>query len=157
MRKLRLPDLLIEVDNGLEFTRRFLPPSRQPDPAPDEIRVILAAVMAHGCNIGPHTMAQLTADVTYEQLKSVGDWQLTRDTQREALGVLVKAIASGKYSIGLRRAFRCSGHNWLSRIGSSSHSLCCEPVSEERSAGNPHATFCRSRRRVTASGHPANR
>ena len=29
--------------------------------------------MAHGCNIGPHTMAQLTADVTYEQLKRVGD------------------------------------------------------------------------------------
>ncbi len=24
-------------------------------------------------------------------------------------------------------------HNWLSRIGSSSHSLCCESVSEERS------------------------
>ena len=93
MRKVRLPDLLIEVDNDLGFTRHFLPPSRQPDPAPDEICVILAAIMAHGCNIGPHTMAQLTADVTYEQLKRVGDWQLTRATQREALGVLVKAIA----------------------------------------------------------------
>ena len=74
MRKIRLPDLLIEVDTDLAFTRYFLPPSRQPDPAPDEICVILAAVMAHGCNIGPHTMAQLTADVTYEQLKRVGDW-----------------------------------------------------------------------------------
>ena len=93
MRKVRLPDLLIEVDNDPGFTRYFLPPSRQPDPAPDVICVILAADMAHGCNIGPHTMAQLTADVTYEQLKRVGDWQLTRDTQREALGVLVKAIA----------------------------------------------------------------
>ena len=68
-----------EVDNDLGFTRHFLPPSLQPDPAPDEICVILAAIMAHGCNIGPHTMAQLTADVTYEQLKRVGDWQLTRD------------------------------------------------------------------------------
>ena len=93
MRRVRLPDLLIEVDNDLGFTRHFMPPSRQPDPAPDEICVILAAVMAHGCNIGPHTMAQLTADVTYEQLKRVGDWQLTRDTQRAALGVVVKAIA----------------------------------------------------------------
>ena len=54
-------------------------------------------------------------------------------------------MSGGKYSIGLGRAFRCSGHNWLFRIGSSSHSLCCEPVSEERSAGNPHATFCGSR------------
>ena len=93
MRQVRLPDLLIEVDNDLEFTRPFLPPSRQPDPAPDEICVILAAVMAHGCNIGPYTMAQLTSDVTYEQLKRIGDWQLTRDTQRGALGVVVKALA----------------------------------------------------------------
>ena len=29
MRQVRLPDLLIEVDNDLEFTRPFLPPSRQ--------------------------------------------------------------------------------------------------------------------------------
>ena len=93
MRQVRLPDLLIEVDNDLEFTRPFLPPSRQPDPATDEICVILAAGMAHGCNIGPYTMAQLTSDITYEQLKRIGDWQLTRDTQRGALGVVVKALA----------------------------------------------------------------
>ena len=31
---------------------------------------------------------------------------------------------------------------------------CCEPTPEERSAGNPHATFCGSRGRVTASGDP---
>ena len=37
MRRVRLPDLLIEVDNDLGFTRHFMPPSRQPDPAPDEI------------------------------------------------------------------------------------------------------------------------
>ena len=93
MRQVRLPDLLIEVDNDLEFTRPFLPPSRQPDPAPDEICVLLAAVMAHGCNIGPYTMAQLTSDVTSEQLKRIGDWQRTRDTPRGALGVVVKALA----------------------------------------------------------------
>ena len=33
-------------------------------------------------------------------------------------------------------------------------SLCCEPTSEERSAGNPHATFCGSRGWATASGDP---
>ena len=32
--------------------------------------------------------------------------------------------------------------------------LCCESSFEERSAGNPHATFCGSRTRVTASGDP---
>ena len=31
---------------------------------------------------------------------------------------------------------------------------CCETPAEERSAGNPHATFCGNRRRATASGDP---
>jgi len=33
-------------------------------------------------------------------------------------------------------------------------SACCEASAEERRAGNPHATICGSRRRVTASGDP---
>ena len=39
-------------------------------------------------------------------------------------------------------------------IGSYNLSQCCEPSSEERSAGNPHATFCVNRARATASGDP---
>ena len=31
---------------------------------------------------------------------------------------------------------------------------CCKSPAEERSAGNPHATFCGNRRRATASGDP---
>ena len=53
-----------------------------------------------------------------------------------------------------RRGGRYSDHAWPCHTGSSRHSLCCESLSEERSAGNPHATFCGSRGRVTASGHP---
>jgi ferredoxin len=37
------------------------------------LRPVLAAVMAHGCNLGAYTMAQLTPDVTYEQLKRIAD------------------------------------------------------------------------------------
>ncbi len=32
--------------------------------------------------------------------------------------------------------------------------LCCESTTDERSAGNPHATFCGSRERATAPGDP---
>src|ERR1700739_2121653 len=39
-------------------------------------------------------------------------------------------------------------------IGSYKLSQCCESSSEERSAGNPHATFCGNRGRATASGDP---
>ncbi len=34
---------------------------------------------------------------------------------------------------------------------------CCESTLEERRAGNLHAAFCGSRRRVTASGDPVRR
>ncbi len=39
------------------------------------------------------TRWQLTPDVTYEQLKRIGDWQLTEEAQRGALAELVGAIA----------------------------------------------------------------
>ena len=39
-------------------------------------------------------------------------------------------------------------------MGSCRLLLCCESISEERSAGNPHATFCGSRERVTAPDDP---
>jgi len=65
-----------------------------------------------------------------------------------------KGISLGKYSIGSRFVFLCSDQGWFSPIGNCNHSLCCESISEERGAGNPHATFCGSRRRATASGDP---
>ncbi|HTG58783.1 MAG TPA: hypothetical protein VMG63_05150, partial [Terriglobia bacterium] len=42
-------------------------------------------------------------------------------------------------------------------IGSYKLSQCCESSSEERSAGNLHATFCGNRGRATASGDPVGR
>jgi hypothetical protein len=72
MRRVKLPDLLIEVDNQLGFTRNFLTLARREEPCPENICAVLAAVMAHGCNLGVYTMAQLTSDVTYEQLNSGG-------------------------------------------------------------------------------------
>ena len=93
MRRIRLPELLIEVDNDLGFTHHFLTPAQRQEHAPEDVCAVLAAVMAHGCNIGPYTMAQLIPDVTYEQLKRIGDWQLTEEAQRTALAALANAIA----------------------------------------------------------------
>ena len=92
MRRVRLPDLLIEVDNQLGFTRNFLTPTQREEPSPEDICAVLAAVMAHGCNLGVYTMAQLTSDVTYQQLQGIGDWHLTEEAQRSALAELVCAI-----------------------------------------------------------------
>jgi TnpA family transposase len=93
MRTVRLPDLLIEVDNELLFTRHFLGPASGGRRWAEEIGAIIAAVMAHGCNIGPYTMARLTEGVSYRHIKRVSDWQLTEENQRAALAELVGAIS----------------------------------------------------------------
>jgi len=93
MRVIRLPELLIEVDNQLDFTRHFRLPASQDQRRADEICAILATIMAHGCNIGPYTMARLTEEVSYSQIKRITDWQLTEESQRSALAELVRAIS----------------------------------------------------------------
>ncbi len=73
MRRTHLPQLLIEVDNDLGFTRHFMP-AAQSDRVPEDVCLVLAAVLALGCNIGAYTMTQLTPGVSYKQLKRVSDW-----------------------------------------------------------------------------------
>jgi hypothetical protein len=74
MRTTRLPDLLIEVDNDLRFTDHFVPPAQRGGRDAEDVGTLLAVVLAHGCNIGLHTMAQITQGVTSKQLKRVSDW-----------------------------------------------------------------------------------
>jgi hypothetical protein len=51
-------------------------------------------------------------------------------------------------------AFHCCDQSCISRTGSCKLSRRCDAPSDERSAGKLHATFCGSRGRVTAPGHP---
>jgi hypothetical protein len=57
----------------------------------------------------------------------------------------------------LRSGVRCSDRNCYFHTGNYRASLCCESIFEESSAGNPYATSCGNRRRVTASGDPVVR
>jgi TnpA family transposase len=93
LRMTQLPDLLIEVDNDLRFTDHFLPPAQRGKRDAEDVCQLLAVVLAHGCNIGLHTMAQITQGVTYKQLKRVSDWQMTEEAQHAALAALVHAIS----------------------------------------------------------------
>jgi len=93
MSTIRLPDLLIEVDNDLRFTGHFVPPAQRGGRDAEDVCTLLSVVLAHGCNIGLHTMAQITQGATYKQLKRVSDWQMTEEAQRAALAALVHAIS----------------------------------------------------------------
>jgi TnpA family transposase len=93
LREIKLPELLIEVDNDLHFTRHFMPPLPPDQREAEQVCLVLATLMAHGCNVGPYTMARLTQGITYRQIKEVTDWQLTEEAQQQALAQLVNAIS----------------------------------------------------------------
>jgi len=57
LRKIRLPELLIELDNELRFTHPFMGTVQQADREAGQVCAILATLLAHGCNLGPYTMA----------------------------------------------------------------------------------------------------
>jgi len=94
LREIKLPELLIEVDNELHITQHFMLPAQPNLREAEQVCTILATLMAHGCNIGPYTMARLTEGITYRQIKQVTDWQLTEEALRQALAQLVNAISS---------------------------------------------------------------
>lgn len=93
LRVIKLPELLIEVDNDLHFCDHFMMPAQQTRREAQDICATLATVMAHGCNIGPYTMARLTEGISYPRIKHITDWQLTPEAQRQALAQLVNAIS----------------------------------------------------------------
>lgn len=93
MRTVKLPEILIEVDNELKLTRNFMTTNQQDNPSTWDVSAILTTIMAHGCNIGPYTMAQLVSGVSYKKIKNITDWMLNDETQRAALALAVNAIS----------------------------------------------------------------
>ncbi len=93
MRKIKLPDLLVEIDNELQFTESFMLPNKKKQRLIEDICNIIITIMAHGCNIGPYSMSQLVNGISYQQIKNITDWQLTDDSQRVVLAWIVNAIS----------------------------------------------------------------
>ncbi len=93
MRKIKLPDLLVEVDNELQFSEVFMLPNKKKQRLIEDISNIIITIMAHGCNIGSYVMSQLVNGISYQQIKNITDWQLTDDAQRIVLAWIVNAIS----------------------------------------------------------------
>ena len=76
----------------------------------------------------------------------------------QALATLYERIAGGKIEwvleADLKHNSRYCSQSCISPTGSCKLSPYCESTFEERSAVNPHAPFCGSRRWATTSGHP---
>lgn len=93
IRTIKLPELLIEVDNDLRFSRCFMPAADQKHPDAQHVCEVLATVMAHASETGPYTMSQITEGISYHRMKHITDWHMHEETQRAALALVVNAIS----------------------------------------------------------------
>jgi TnpA family transposase len=93
IRTIKLPELLIEVDNDLRFSRCFMPAADQERPEAQHVCEVLATVMAHASGTGPSTMSRITEGISYHRMKHITDWHMHEETQRAALALVVNAIS----------------------------------------------------------------
>ena len=93
IRTVKLPDLLIEVDNDLRFSRYFMPAADRDGLQPQHVCEVLATVMAHASETGPYTMSRITEGISYHRMKHITDWHMHEETQRGALAQVVNAIS----------------------------------------------------------------
>lgn len=87
--RIRLEDLLVEVDSWCGFTRELAPFSGGTPRAENHYHALLAALVAHGTNLGIATMAQSTKGVSVDTLQHVSRWYLGEDALKAASRVLV--------------------------------------------------------------------
>lgn len=105
MREIKLPDLLIEVDNDLHITNYFMSYDQRRRRDKDAIVDVIATWMAWACGIGLPTMVNLVEGITYDRLRAISDFHLSdEDNSQYALCDVVNAISAlditGNWGIG---------------------------------------------------------
>lgn len=85
--RIKLTDLLVEVDGWTQFTRHFTH-LHSGDEVKDRL-VLLAAILADGINMGLSKMADACPGVTFERLSWVADWYIRDETFSKGLAEIV--------------------------------------------------------------------
>jgi len=85
----KLTELLIEVANWTKFHEQFIHASANRPPDAEETKVLMAAIMAMGTNVGLAKMAEATPDISYRQMANAAQWRLHEDAMSRAQSTLV--------------------------------------------------------------------
>lgn len=129
MRKIKLPDLLIEVDNDLHITNYFMTYEQRKTRDKDAIVAIIATWMAWGCGIGLTIMPNLVHGIRYDELKAISDFGLSNDDLiRYTLADVVNAISeldiTGNWGIGLSSSSDSIRMEYHSKVLNRGYSTC---------------------------------
>jgi hypothetical protein len=88
--RVRIEDLLMQVDTWCDFTRAFRPPGERAPQVPNFFTTLLATLIAHGTNLGIAMMAHSVEDgITADMLQEMSQWCLREDTLKAANAILV--------------------------------------------------------------------
>jgi TnpA family transposase len=87
--RIKLPDLLIEVDNWTNFSRNFVHASTGNTATGYEKAILMASLMAMGTNIGLVKMADSTPGITYRQMANTVQWRMYDDAIKRVQATLV--------------------------------------------------------------------
>lgn len=87
--RVKLPDLLMEVAHWTGFHEQFIHASSNRVPSEEETKILMAALMAMGTNIGLTKMAEATPSISYRQMANAVEWRLYEDALQKAQAVLV--------------------------------------------------------------------
>jgi TnpA family transposase len=87
--RINLPELLIEVASWTNFHEQFIHASTDQPPNSEETKILMAAIMAMGTNIGLTKMAEATPGISYRQMANTALWRLHEDAMNKAQSTLV--------------------------------------------------------------------
>ena len=87
--RVRIEDLLREVDSYCHFSQEFRPLGGYEARSENIYPTLLAALIAHGTNLGIAAMGQSAQGITVDMLQHVTRWFLREDTLKAANAVLV--------------------------------------------------------------------
>jgi TnpA family transposase len=99
--RIRIEDLLVEVDQWCGFTRELTPLGGYRPRIENLYPALLAALVAHGTNRGLATMAQSTKGITVDVLHHLSDWYL----HPEALKAANRRLVDYHHSLSIASAW----------------------------------------------------
>jgi TnpA family transposase len=86
---IRIEELLMTVDRWCGFTQAFTPLSDAPSRSTNVSTALLAALIAHGTNLGVVAMGNSAIGVSVDMLQHISSWFLREETLKAANAILV--------------------------------------------------------------------